>query len=108
MTYQEFAISIGCDSETLEHWEIGWQKPLRKYFDAIKEIAIKVGIELQKLNDTPEYFGSQYQDFIGYECGKKVKSIRMAYGYTQDQLGQLVGCTGEAIGKWERELSAPT
>ena len=107
MTYQEFAISIGCDSETLEHWEIGWQKPLRKYFDAIKEIAIKVGIELQKLNDNPEYFGSQYQDFIGYECGKKVKSIRMAYGYTQDQLGQLVGCTGEAIGKWERELSAP-
>lgn len=25
----------------------------------------------------------------------------------QDQLGQLVGCTGEAIGKWERELSVP-
>ena len=98
---------ICCYAETLDHWEIGWQKPLRKYFDAIKEIAIKVGIELQKLNDNPEYFGSQYQDFIGYECGKKVKSIRMAYGYTQDQLGQLVGCTGEAIGKWERELSAP-
>ena len=107
MTYKEFAISIGCEAETLEHWEIGWQKPLRKYFDAIKEIAAKVGIELQKINDDPEYFGSQYQDFIGRECGKKVKSIRMAYGYTQDQLGQLVGCTGEAIGKWERELSVP-
>ena len=34
--------------------------------------------------------------------GKQIKKYRMAKGITQEQLGQLVGVTTQAVSKWER------
>ena len=107
MTMDEFAKAVGCEKDTLEHWETHVQRPLRKYFPALKEIIKKSGMDLSKINENPRYYGSQYVDFISKDCDKKVLSIRMAYGYTREQLGKLIKCTGEAIGKWERGQSVP-
>lgn len=41
-----FAEKIGCDWQTLEHWEIDRAKPLRKYYEPIKQAAREVGIDL--------------------------------------------------------------
>ena len=107
MLLEEYASVIGCDKQTLEHWEIECVRPLRKYFPAIKETAIACGIELDRLNANPSYFGSDFQRFIEKDCNKKIKSIRMAYGMTTYALGNLIGCTGEAVCRWERGICTP-
>ena len=75
-----FAEKIGCDWQTLEHWEIDRAKPLRKYYEPIKQAAREVGIDLDMLNVEPDYFVSDYQGFIQADCGRKIKSIRIACG----------------------------
>ena len=107
MLLEEYASVIGCDKQTLEHWEIECVRPLRKYYPAIKESAIAYGIELDRLNEDPCYFGSDYQRLIEKDCNKKIKSIRMAYGMTTYALGDLIGCTGEAVCRWERGICTP-
>lgn len=102
-----FADKLGCDPQTLEHWEIGCAKPLRKYFDSIKQAAQLVGIDLNKLNENPDYFISDYQGFIQADCGSKIKSIRMAYNCGLTQFGKLLGCTGEAVAQWEKNVCVP-
>lgn len=34
--------------------------------------------------------------------GKQIKKYRTQKGYTQEQLGQLLGVTTQAVSKWER------
>ena len=36
------------------------------------------------------------------EIGKQIKKYRTAKGLTQEQLGELVGVTTQAVSKWER------
>ena len=102
-----FAEMIGCDWQTLVHWEIDITRPLRKYFDAIKQAAIEVGIDLDMLNKDPGYFISDYQGFVASDCGAKIQSIRMAHGCGLNQFGRLLGCTGEAVANWEKNICTP-
>lgn len=39
--------------------------------------------------------------------GKRLKALRLAYGYTQDQLAERVGKSSETISKLERGLIYP-
>ena len=39
--------------------------------------------------------------------GKQIKKYRTEKGITQEQLGQLVGVTTQAVSKWERGMSCP-
>ena len=59
------------------------------------------------LNANPEKVSSEYAEFIGSDCGRKIQSIRMAYGLTLDGFGKLIGCTGEAVSKWEKDACIP-
>ena len=102
-----FAEKIGCDWQTLEHWEIDRAKPLRKYYESIKQAAQEVGIDISRLNDDPDYFVSDYQGFIQADCGSKIRSVRMAYNYGLNQFGKLLGCTGEAVARWEKNICVP-
>ena len=102
-----FAEKIGCDPQTLEHWEINRAKPLHKYYEPIKQAAREVGIDINLLNDDPDYFVSDYQGFIQANCGSKIRSIRMAYNYGMNQFGRLLGCTGEAVARWEKNSCVP-
>ena len=102
-----FAEKIGCDWQTLEHWEIDRAKPLRKYYEPIKQAAREVGIDLDMLNVEPDYFVSDYQGFIQADCGRKIKSIRIACGCGLNQFGRILGCTGEAVARWEKNICVP-
>ena len=102
-----FAEKIGCDWQTLEHWEIDRAKPLRKYYEPIKQAAREVGIDLDMLNVEPDYFVSDYQGFIQADCGRKIKSIRIACGCSLNQCGRILGCTGEAFARWEKNICVP-
>ncbi|WP_316630198.1 helix-turn-helix domain-containing protein [uncultured Ruminococcus sp.] len=102
-----FAEKIGCDWQTLEHWEIDRAKPLRKYYEPIKQAAREVGIDLDMLNVEPDYFVSDYQGFIQTDCGRKIKSIRIACGCGLNQFGRILGCTGEAVARWEKNICVP-
>ena len=102
-----FAEKIGCDWQTIEHWETDCAKPLRKYYEPIKQAAGDVGIDIRRLNENPDYFVSDYQGFIQANCGSKIRSIRMAYNYGMNQFGRLLGCTGEAVARWEKNSCVP-
>ena len=39
--------------------------------------------------------------------GKMIAERRRARGLTQDELGAMLGISGKAVSKWERELSKP-
>ena len=41
------------------------------------------------------------------KIGDKIAKYRKLKGYTQEQLGELVGVSGQAVSKWERELCYP-
>lgn len=41
------------------------------------------------------------------KIGKLISKRRNDLGYTQDQLGEIIGVTGKAVSKWERGLSIP-
>ena len=41
------------------------------------------------------------------KIGKLILKRRNDLGYTQDELGELIGVTGKAVSKWERGLSVP-
>lgn len=34
--------------------------------------------------------------------GEQIKKYRIKLGYTQEQLGQMIGVTTQAVSKWER------
>ena len=99
-----FAKKLGCDRQTLAHWEIDCTRPLRKYFEPIKQAAAEVGIDLNRLNADPDYYVSDYQGFIQADCGRKIKSIRIACGCGLNQFGRILGCTGEAVARWEKNI----
>lgn len=39
--------------------------------------------------------------------GKRIKALRNKCGMTQEQLGNVVGVTYQAVSKWENDISAP-
>lgn len=41
------------------------------------------------------------------KIGKLISKRRNDLGYTQDELGEIIGVTGKAVSKWERGLSSP-
>lgn len=41
------------------------------------------------------------------EIGQKIKQLRLHRGITQEQLGQSLGLTGQAISKWESNTTMP-
>ncbi|MBQ7447654.1 MAG: helix-turn-helix domain-containing protein [Eubacterium sp.] len=107
MVLTDFAALIGCEEQTIEHWEIGISRPIRAFYNVIERLAEDVGIDIERLNEEPEYCSVDYLDFINASCGRKMASIRMAYGYGPDEMGELFGCTGEAVSKWERGMCVP-
>ena len=104
---ESFSEVIGCDAQTLEHWEIAWTRPSRFFYFALKKAAIAAGIDMADLNTNPEKVSGEYADFIEADCGRKIQSIRLAYGLTLDGFGKLIGCTGEAVAKWEKDACIP-
>ncbi len=107
LVFSDFAELLGCDDQTLEHWEIGLGKPLRRYFPKLRSLAEQKGIELSKLNENPDYFVSDYEGFIAEKCGRKIMSIRCAYDLNIKDFSKLIGCTDVALGKWEKERCVP-
>ncbi len=107
MISEEFCKLLGCDHQTVEHWEIESSRPLRRYFPKLKRLAEAKGIDLAKLNEDPEYFISDYEKFIGSDCGIKIKSIRLAYNMRLNQFCDLIGCTDVGLGKWEKGVCVP-
>lgn len=104
---KEFAQKIGCDWQTLVHWELNCARPLRKYYESLRQAAEEIGIDLNLLNDNPDYFDSDYIGFVSEDCGKKIRSIRNACGCGVGEFGKILGCTGEAVSKWEQNLCVP-
>lgn len=41
------------------------------------------------------------------ELGQQIKALRLRRGITQEALAEAMGCTPQAVSKWEREESAP-
>ena len=41
------------------------------------------------------------------KIGRLISKRRNDLGYTQDELGEILGVTGKAVSKWERGLSSP-
>lgn len=103
----DFSAIIGCDEQTLEHWELEYARPTRAFYSVIKEAASNRGIDLDALNEDPTSVSCEYLSFISAECGRKIHSIRMAYGVTLKQFGKMIGCTGEAVAKWENGACTP-
>ena len=101
MIPSDFAEMLGCEEQTLIHWELECAKPLRRYFGTIKKLAIDKKIKLDGLNKNPDRYTSDFENFIARDCGRKIKSIRMAYDMTQNEFGQLIGCCDVAVSNWE-------
>jgi transcriptional regulator with XRE-family HTH domain len=107
MTREQFARAIGCDKNEEGFWECEFKCPSRPSYYALKRMAEICGIDLDKLNEDPEGYECVYQDFFDKKCGRKIKSIRMAYRMKLCDFGDLLGCTGEAVSKWERNICVP-
>ena len=41
------------------------------------------------------------------KIGEKIAKYRKLKGYTQEQLGEFLGVSGQAVSKWESEVSMP-
>ena len=41
------------------------------------------------------------------EIGKNIAKYRRAKGWTQEELGQRLGVTNQAVSKWESQTSMP-
>lgn len=41
------------------------------------------------------------------EIGKQIRELRLRRGVTQETLAEALGCSAQAVSKWEREESAP-
>ncbi len=107
MMFSEFAELLGCEANTLEQWEIEVHTFLRRYFPRLKELAEDKGIDLERLNENPDYFISEYEKFFNHKCGRKIKSIRCAYDMRLNEFCELIGCTDVALGKWENNRCVP-
>jgi transcriptional regulator with XRE-family HTH domain len=107
MIPSDFATILGCEEQTLTHWELECSKPLRRYFGTIKKLAADKKINLDSLNKNPDRYTSDFENFIARDCGRKMKSIRMAYDMTQREFSRLIGCCDVAVSKWENGLCTP-
>ena len=109
MTQQEFAAMLGCDRANESVWEseIASRHPRRDMYLKLRKLAAAIGIDMDALNEDSTSVSSEYLSFISEECGRKIQSIRMAYGVTLKQFGKMIGCTGEAVAKWENGACTP-
>lgn len=99
----EFAKMIGMDNGggNISNWENGKAIPLRKNFGPIKEAANRIGIDIQKLNEDPEFYADEYLHFIEKDADKKIHYLRVLCDVKMDTFAEMVGCRGNTISEWE-------
>ena len=82
----DFGEMLGLDSPAsiVSQWESGKRKPLRKTFYKLRDLAASVGIDMETLNEDPDFYKDEYAEFIKTDCKDKIKYIRLgehlAYG----------------------------
>lgn len=87
---KDVAAQIGVSKETIYNWEMNRTEP---------EVRCIAGI-IEFLSYVP------YDP--GWTFGERVRAIRAALGFSQEQLAEGVGADESTIAKWEREEHKPT
>ncbi|MDO4650977.1 MAG: helix-turn-helix domain-containing protein [Eubacteriales bacterium] len=102
MLQREFAELLGCVTNgAVTGWELGKTVPLRGAYERIEDAATKIGIDLEKLNQDPEYYESDYLRFIKSDVNKKIFFLRLQVNMTQDEFASAIGYRGNTISEWE-------
>ena len=105
----DFGRLMGFDNaaSAISQWEAGNTKPSRKYFYKLRELAVSVGIDMDKLNDDPDFYKDEYAEFIETDCGDKIRYIRLQYGVFMEQFAEMIGTSGNTISEWEAGNCVP-
>ncbi len=105
----EFGSMFGFDSPSsaVIGWESGRTKPLRSNFYKLQEIAASVGIDMDKLNEDPDFYRDEYTEFIRTDCDKKIRYIRLQHDMYMEQFAELIGTSGNTISEWEAGNCVP-
>lgn len=110
MFQRDFAKMLGCidSGSAVSQWESGKGKPLRKTFYKLRDAAVAVGIDMNKLNEDPDFYRDEYAEFIETDCGDKIRYIRLKHDLYMEQFGEMIGVAGSTVGQWETGGSIPT
>ena len=105
----DFGRLMGFDNaaSAISQWEAGNTKPSRKYFYKLRELAVSVGIDMDKLNEDPDFYKDEYAEFIETDCGDKIRYIRLQYGVFMEQFAEMIGTSGNTISEWEAGNCVP-
>ena len=105
----DFGRMLGLDSPAsiVSQWESGSRKPLRKTFYKLQEVAASVGIDMDKLNEDPDFYKDEYAEFVETDCGDKIRYIRLQYGVFMEQFAEMLGTSGNTISEWEAGNCVP-
>ena len=99
----EFGEMLGCSGNAVCTWERGQCIMGRQYFDTLKALAEAKDICLADLDDNPEVFQDDYEDFCVPGCGKKLRYIRNACKMSAEKYAKLIGVSRETVFIWETE-----
>ena len=110
LTQKELASRIGAvkGGAAVSLWENGKTKPLRKNFYPLRELAVAAGIDMDKLNEDPDFYKDDYFEFVETDCGDKIRYVRLQYELYMEPFGELLGVAGNTIGEWEAGNCMPS
>ncbi len=106
---EEFGKMMGLDNAAsiISEWEAGKAKPTRKNFYKLRDLAVSAGIDMDKLNEDPDFYKDEYAEFIETDCGDKIRYIRLQYGIFMEQFGEMIGTSGNTVSEWESGHNIP-
>ena len=89
---EEFGKMMGLDNAAsiISEWEAGKAKPTRKNFYKLRDLAVSAGIDMDKLNEDPDFYKDEYAEFIETDCGDKIRYIRLQYGVFMEDRKSVV------------------
>ena len=93
MTQQEFSDLISVTRSRLSAWEsecTGFH-PNEESFNKIKNLAVGIGIDFNRLMDNPAEYRDEYNTFVESNWGLKIKQIRLAHGMLLEEYASVIG-----------------
>jgi DNA-binding transcriptional regulator YiaG len=89
LSQESFARRLGVNPSTVQHWEQGRHTPPARYWPRILEVT------------GPEELPADTA------MADRIRAYRRAHGFTQAQLGRLLGVPQRTVSEWELGLRCP-